>query len=176
MTFVFLFAALVVALVVALVHLQVSSWSLSRCSWEELVSRIQPVRREGITQVALEYLNPIKSQLGMEPNEIWERVGGAEGLAAMRANAEILIALAAYAQRWNFHESAIVAERMRHDGLALRRATARATPRLFFSYNTVRVPFYVHEAASSYYLMRARLLALYETSHVARYPTLAAAL
>jgi hypothetical protein len=40
----------------------------------------------------------------------------------------------------------------------------------------VHGPFHVQEAASAYYLMRRRLLALYETSHVGRYSRLAAAL
>ena len=35
------------------------------------------------------------------------------------------------------------------------------------------IPFHLHEAASSYYLMRQRLLALYQTSHSGLYPRLA---
>jgi hypothetical protein len=35
------------------------------------------------------------------------------------------------------------------------------------------IPFHLHEAASSYYLMRQRLLALYQTSHAGLYPRLA---
>ena len=38
------------------------------------------------------------------------------------------------------------------------------------------VALHVQEAASAYYLMRARLLALYETSHAGRYPALSAVL
>ena len=37
-------------------------------------------------------------------------------------------------------------------------------------------PFHLQEATSAYYLMRERLLALYETSHAGRYERLAAAL
>jgi hypothetical protein len=37
-------------------------------------------------------------------------------------------------------------------------------------------PFHLHEAASAYFLMRQRLLALYETSHMGLHPRLAAAL
>ena len=39
----------------------------------------------------------------------------------------------------------------------------------------VSVPFHLQEAASAYYLMRERLLALYETSHIALLPQLAQA-
>ena len=103
-------------------------------------------------------------------------IGEAEGLKRMHANAEVLIALAGYAQRWNFHESVIVAERMRQDGLALRRAVHLTTFSMIFGYARHRSPFYLQQAASSYDLMRERLLALYETSHAGRYSALAAAL
>ena len=149
---------------------------LSRLSWEDLIAKLQPVETAGITAVAIEYLYPVKSQLGMEPNDVWDRIGGTDGVARMRANADVLIALAAFAQRWNFHEGMIVTERMRHDGLAMRRATRHITVSLVLGFGKVRGPFYVHEAVSSYYLMRQRLLALYETSHQGRYPQLQAAL
>ena len=61
----------------------------------------------------------------MEPSEIWESLGGYEGLTKMRENAEIMLALAAYAQRWNFTEAVIVTERMRLDAALLRRAVRR---------------------------------------------------
>ncbi len=95
----------------------------------------------------------------------------------MQANADVLIALAAFAQQWNFHESVIVAERMRRDGLALRRAASKLYFGLLLgSYGRRRGPFCVQEIASSYYLMRQRFLALYETSHAGRHSRLSNAL
>ena len=173
---VLLLAAAAGFLVIGLWRSQNTARSLSRLSWEELVARLAPVGGDGITAVALEYLQPAKGQLGMEPGELWTQMGGSEGLARMRANAEVLIALAAFAQRWNFHEGVIVAERMRHDGMALRRAARGVTLGVRWGIGKARGAFYLHEAASAYYLMRQRLLALYETSHAGRYPALAAAL
>ena len=163
-------------LVFALYRTQRTASRVSKASWEELVTLLQPVGRDAITAVALEYLQPAKGQLGMEPSELWAKIGGTEGLARMRSNAAVLIALAAYAQRWNFHEGVIVAERMRHDGVALRRAAFGITLGLSWGFGKARGAFYVHEAASAYYLMQQRLLALYETSHAGRYPLLAEAL
>lgn len=174
MSFLASFAGVSLLLCVVAFYSYNKATRLSRSSWEDLVVMLEPVESDGITAVALEYLNPPRFQLGMEPNDIWKTIGGVEGLTRMRANADVLIALAAYTQRWNFEEATIVAERMRHDGLALRRAARRITVGLMFG--SVRGPFYVHEAASSYYLMRLRLLALYERSHVGRYSQLAAAL
>jgi hypothetical protein len=126
--------------------------------------------------VAVEYLNPGKLQIESEPDDSWNMIGRAEGLSRMRANSDVLIALATYAQRWNLDEGLVVAERMRRDGMALRRAVVGIGLGMTCGYGKRRVSSYVHEAASAYYLMRLRLLALYETSHAGRYPILAAAL
>ena len=149
---------------------------LSSVDWNALVGHLGAVPTNGITTIALEYLHPSKGQIGLQTEDLWQLVGGSEGLAQMRANANILLALAGYAQQWNFEESVIVAERMRHDALTLRRATTRIALGILFNYGKTRGPFYVQEAASAYYLMRVRLLALYESSHAGRYPDLSAAL
>ena len=94
----------------------------------------------------------------------------------MRANADVLIALAAHAQEWSPEEGVIVAERMRRDGLALRRAVVGLGLGMTCGYGKGRAASYISEAASAYYLMRLRLLALYQTTHAARYPSLAAVL
>jgi len=130
--------------------------------------------------VAIDYLTPHRGQIDMEPKQIWESLGGFEGLKRMRQNAEIMLALAAYAQQWNFEEAVIVTERMRMDAASLRRAVRRVElgmlPGQLLPRFSITLPLNAQEASSSYYLMRQRLLALYETSHVCRYPALAAAL
>lgn len=176
MSFLVLFGMTIVFVGFPLVRTRIRVSRLARLSWEELVAKLEPVAVAGISTVARDYLQPVKGQISIEPNSLWTMIGEADGMRRMSANAEILIALAGYAQRWNFHESVIVAERMRRDGLALRRATMRLSFASALGYGHVRGPFNVQEAASAYYLMRQRLLALYETSHAGRYPHLAAAL
>jgi hypothetical protein len=94
----------------------------------------------------------------------------------MKQNADVMIALAAYASRWNMVEASIVAERMRQDGIMLRRALFRVNLDSMLHRRPIRFPFYLHQAASSYYLMLRRLLCLYEANHAGLYPRLAAAL
>jgi hypothetical protein len=175
MTFLVLFAAAIFLIGFAFVRTHLKSSRLSRLSWEELVSMLEPLPADGIASVAIEYLHPAKGQIGIETDQLWTLIGGADGLQRMRSNADILIALAGYAQRWNFNESVIVAERMRRDALLLKRATFRLGLDLALGQGKIRGAFNVQEAASAYYLMRQRLLALYETSHVGRYSYLAAA-
>ena len=164
------------SLVGVLLHAHLRRRRLAAVDWNGLIGRLGSVQTDGITTIALEYLQPSKGQIGLQTDDLWRLVGGSEGLTRMRANADILLALAGYAQQWNFEESVIVAERMRHDALTLRRATFRIALGIIFNYGKVRGPFYVQEAASAYYLMRVRLLALYESSHAGRYPDLSAAL
>jgi hypothetical protein len=171
-----LLAAVFVGLFLGLFRNHVSATQLASLNWEDLISRLEPVESEGIAAMAVEHLHPGTSQLGTETDDMWKMIGGAKGLARMRANADVLIALAALAQEWSPEEGVIVAERMRRDGLALRRAVVGIGLGMTCGYGKRRAASYIHEAASAYYLMRLRLLALYEASHAARYPSLAAAL
>jgi hypothetical protein len=148
--------------------------------WKELVAGLNRLNVVELSVVAVDYLTPHRGQIDIEPNQIWTNLGGYEGLKKMRENAEIMIALAAYAQRWNFDEAVIVTERMRHDAVTLRRAIRRVElgmipGRLLLRFKFT-LPLYAQEASSAYYLMRQRLLSLYETSHAGRYSLLAASL
>jgi hypothetical protein len=157
----------------ALLHSYISANRLARCSWEQLLAQLHRIETDGITAVAMDHLAPGKNQLTLQPEDMWNLLGGLEGLQRMRENGRILIALASYVERWNYEEGVIIAERMRRDGLQLRRSVTRIMLETFLGMKQVRIPFYLHEAASSYYLMRQRLLALYQTNHAGLYPRLA---
>lgn len=149
-------------------------------NWNDLVARIQQVDFAKIALVAQDYLNPQRGQIDMEPVEMWDLIGGFEGISRMRENVDVLLALAAYAQRWNYDESVIVYHRMRSDAAMMRRAAFRlrlgmTRMRILRSFQ-LRVPFRLYETVAAYYLMRQRLLTLYETSHAGLYPALAASL
>lgn len=156
-----------------------AAWQLCQHDWNDLLSKLQPLSVVTVTAIGDKYLNPTPPQLGPKPIDIWRSLGGLEGIRRMRRNARILIALAAYSQRWNFTESVIVKERMRQDALRLQRATLQVILRTVFrtSRNAGVLPgravFYLHESVGTYHLMTKRLLALYRTSHAGLYPRLA---
>jgi hypothetical protein len=141
------------------------------------VSQLKRIEFERITSVARDYLEPRQGQISLEPAEMWLMLGGREGLRRMRENAKLMLLLAAHTQQWNFDEGVIVTERMRRDALRLYHAIRRIEFALAFHFVVRRsanlIPFHLHEAASSYYLMRQRLMALYQTSHAGLYPRLA---
>ncbi|HEX3436638.1 MAG TPA: hypothetical protein VHT24_07705 [Pseudacidobacterium sp.] len=171
-----LLLAFVVLLAAGLVYMQISAQRLRSASWEDLIAKLQPMHARGLEMVALDNLQPKPNQLKLEPEHLWGLIGGTEGLRRMRNNADLLIELAAYVQRWNFEEGVIVTERMRHDAVQLKRAVFRIRMEMLLHRSQLRTPFYIHQAASAYYLMTKRLLALYETSHGGLLPVLAGAM
>lgn len=173
---IFLLISFLVLLAAGLVYSQISASRLRSITWEDLLSRMQPMHSRGLEIVALDNLQPRANQLQLEPEHLWGLIGGKEGLRRMRTNVDLLIALAAYVQRWNFEEGVIVTERMRHDAVQLKRAILRLRFEMIVRRSQLHTPFYIHQAASAYYLMTRRLLALYETSHAGLLPRLAEAL
>jgi len=162
--------------VIALVYAQARSRKLLSKDWQALVASIEHMHMRGLEMVALDHLEPQKNQLRLEPDEIWGLVGGKEGLRRMEHNADLMIALAAYVRNWNHDQAIIVAERIRHDSVQLKRAVRHIRWNLHLRRGQLRIPFYVHQAAAAYYLMTKRLLSLYETNQYMLYPVLAEAL
>jgi hypothetical protein len=165
-------ASTISAIVVSTVQYQSHIHRLRSATWEELITKLQAVPRKGLETVALDTLQPKVNQLQLEPPDMWQLLGGIKGLQRMKENAQILIALAAYVQRWNYTEATIVAERMRMDAVHLKRAVFHIQVEMLLHSKWMRMPFYVHEAAASYYLMTQRLFALYESSHAGLLPRL----
>ena len=176
----FVFGAILCVFAGAVLADRRASRKIALLDWNDLVAALYRLDMVELSAVAMDYLAPHRGQIDLEPKEIWESLGCYEGLKRMRENAEIMLALAAYAQRWNFEEAVIVTERMRLDAASLRRAIRRVElgmiPTSLLRHFRLTLPLHAQEASSAYYLMRQRLLALYETSHVSRYPALAAAL
>jgi hypothetical protein len=172
-----LLGAVVGCLLAAAVKSQLSAIRVDRRSWQDLVSQLKRIEFERVTSVARDYLEPREGQISLEPTDMWLMLGGREGLRCMRENAKLMVLLAAHAQQWNFDEGVIVTERMRRDAIRLRSSIRRIEFALKFHIvmrrSATLIPFHLHEAASAYYLMRQRLLALYQTSHSGLYPRLA---
>jgi len=172
-----LLGVVALALVGAALWSQFSTMRVDQRSWVDLVSALKPIEFDHIRSVARDYLDPRGGQISLEPPELWLMLGGKEGLRRMRENAKLMLALAALAQQWNFDEGVIVTERIRRDALRLRKSVRRVEMALTFHsvmrHSATLIPFHLHEAASAYYLIRQRLLALYQTSHAGLYPRLA---
>jgi hypothetical protein len=145
-------------------------------TWNALLARLEPLNFADLEQIAKAYLEPRGNQLELQPQAMWRLLGGADGLPRLRRNAEVMLDLAIFVQRWNFEDATVVAEIMRRDAARLQKAITQIEMAMLLRRQSVRIPFYIHEASAAYYLMRQRLLALYETSHVGLLPRLTEAL
>lgn len=147
-----------------------------KTTWNGLLARLEPLNFADLERIAKAYLEPRGNQLELQPQAMWRLLGGADGLPRLRRNAEVMIDLAVFVQRWNFEDATVVAEIMRRDAARLQKAITQIEMAMLLRRGNLRIPFYIHEASAAYYLMRQRLLALYETSHAGLLPRLAQAL
>jgi hypothetical protein len=150
---------------------------LRNSEWADLVQQLERVPRIALEKIALDHLRPEGNQTKIEPGEMWIMVGGIEGLRRMRHNADLIIALAAYVRRWNYTEAVIVSERVRHDSFVLKQALFQIQLEILWQFlfhkRQMRSPFYIHQITSAYYLMRQRVLMLYQYHQYILYPRLA---
>ena len=79
MSFLVLIGFLFAVLVFAILRTRRKASKLSRLSWEDLVARLKPVPVNGISTIAVDYLQPTKGQIDIETNELWAMIGGLEG-------------------------------------------------------------------------------------------------
>jgi hypothetical protein len=149
--------------------------ALGKRSWQTILALVEPVDVAGLRRISDNFLHPDKEQLLLEPHQMWAIVGGLEGVARLRSNAAALLDLAVYAEGWNRVESRVIAEMIRRDAVRVRKAVWRIQLSFLFQREVARTPFHLQEAVSAYYLMRCRLLALYENTHVGLLPHLAEA-
>lgn len=145
-------------------------------TWDEVFAQLEPVNYEALRLIANCYLQPDKDQLRIEPDQMWEMVGGLEGIGRLKANAAVMLDLAVFAERWNGDQGPVVSEMIRRDAVRLNRAVTRIELTLLFRLGFLRAPFDLQEASASYFLLRNRLLGLYYNSHIGLLPRLEAAL
>jgi hypothetical protein len=159
----------VVFLSIGFVVTQISVVRYSSASWKELVESLREVDMEGIESVAQEYLRPEEEQQKRSEGEKLTVIGGTDGLAKMRHNVDVMIAIAARAQgRDDPNGAGETLELMRRDANKVKSAIVGQGIGRTLGYGKHRVGSYVTEAAASYYLMIQRLLAIYERGHAIR--------
>jgi hypothetical protein len=139
-------------------------------SWGHLFASLTWIDRNNIAQVALDLVDESGRPRGsdeaatLEPAQLWELIGGLEGLKVLERNSEVLIELAFYVQQW-YPEALTVAERLRLDARELKWHVARLKGAAQNGNLQISFPFYAQRAVVSYYLMTRRLLSLYEAGN-----------
>jgi hypothetical protein len=142
----------------------------SPASFENLFSQLKWIDRNNIAQVALDLVDPSgrprveEAAATMEPSQLWNLIGGLDGLEILEQNSEVLIALAFYVQQW-YPEALPVAERLRLDARELKWHVARLQGAAQKGNLQISFPFYAQRAVVTYYVMTRRVLGLYEAAN-----------
>jgi hypothetical protein len=153
----------------------------SRNGWEELLARLTAVDREGIRQIARDLIDESgqrrtdEQAMELEPDRIWDLIGGLRGLEALEKNSHILIEMATYIHQW-YPEALAVAEELRLNCREIEWHVSRL--KMAAQGGTLEGWFanYAQNATASYYLMTQRVIALYERGSVQLLPDIQRAL
>ena len=140
-------------------------------SWEDLFTKLTWIDRNNIAQVALDLVD-VNGQpkidedaASLEPSQLWNLIGGLDGLEVLERNSEVLIDLAFYVQQW-YPEALPIAERLRLDARELKWHVARLRGAAERGNLQISFPFYAQRAVAKYYVMTRRLLSLYEAANL----------
>ena len=76
---------------------------------------------------------------------MWDMVGGIEGIRRLKANAQVMLELAVFAESWNEEQGPIISEMIRRDAIRLNKAVVRIQLSLLFRVPFIRAPFHLQE-------------------------------
>ena len=144
----------------------------SHTSWENLLTRLKPLDRSSLEEIALDIVEPSgdprhdEASALLEPSDIWQRIGGWQGLEALEQNCSVLIDLAFYVQQW-YPEAISVTEQLRLNAREIEGHIKRLKMAEKSGKLDTFIPMYAQRAIATYYLMTCRVLSLYEQSNMA---------
>jgi hypothetical protein len=171
MPFLFLAGSLVVVLIgLGLYYF----WKIrvsSNQEWEALLGGLVEINREGLDRVALDTIEPIgrrrTDELAreLEPEQIWDLLGGIEGIEKLESNSRIIVQMADYLQR-SYPNAADVAATLRSQAAELTWQVERL--RMAVNQGTIEfhVTTYAPNVAIAYYLMEQRLQILLRIANI----------
>jgi hypothetical protein len=154
-----------------------ASRKLRSKTWEELVAMLQPVPWDGLEQVARQDL-VYSDNTQMTAQQMFDRMGGWDGLGAMHHNARVLSAILNYAERLNEEETARIKQDLEQEIWMIRVTAVLIAVDLLIP--AVR-PFLepeqlVRRTAKAYYRSRNGVLSLYASCQASQMGELLAAM
>jgi len=138
-------------------------------SWESIIARLRSNTEFGFDEVAERYL--YSEGIKATPQDIWQRIDGANGLWAMYTNAGVLMQLADYAAE---HGGGAVPEELieslRSDAFQIRTAVMMALLKYAFYRSGVAASINAHRAAAAYSAMLAHMTTLFQEHSALFFP------
>jgi hypothetical protein len=139
----------------------------ARVRWEDLLQRLIAIDHDGVDRVALDAIEPSGERRSdrlareLDPDRIWELLGGLEGVERLESNSRVLVEMAAFLRR-SYPEAAEVAENLRLQARELEMHVARLRMAAEQGSLEFHINAYAQNAAIGYYLMEQQLQSLCE--------------
>jgi hypothetical protein len=136
-----------------------------------MLGKLTAIDRDEVDAVALDAIEPSgqrrtdRRARELEPDEIWKRLGGLDGVKRLESNSRVLVEMASYLQR-TYPDGAAVAEELRLQAKELELYVGRLRMADEQGSLEFHIPTYAQNAAIAYYLMEQRLLALCQRANV----------
>jgi hypothetical protein len=139
--------------------------------WEDLLRQLVPIDRNRIAAIALDAVDlsgaprSDPDACNLDSSEIWNLLGGLEGLQALDRNCAVLVELAAYLQRW-YPEALAVAEQLRLNAREIQWHLERLEGAALTGNLQTSFADYAQRAVVAYYRMTHDLLELYSRASI----------
>ena len=160
--FLFLVGAFVSTLIGVAIHYIMRARRASRNAWKILLGRLRHIDRDQFAAVALDLLDEQEGeQSQLDPDRIFDMIGGMNGLTALEENCDVLIDLATYVQRW-YPDALQLSEELRLNAREIKWHIGRLRGASQTGHLREQFPQYAQRAVATYYLMTRSLLVLYE--------------
>ena len=149
----------------------------ARAGGEDLLKRLIAIDHNGVDTVALDAIESSGKRRTdalareLDPDRIWQLLGGLGGVERLEANSRILVDMAAYLQR-SYPEAAAVAEELRLQAKELEWHVGRLRMAAEQGSLEFHISTYAQNTAIAYYLMEQRLQALCQQTNVRSFRTL----
>jgi hypothetical protein len=136
-----------------------------------LLGKLRQIDRERFAAVALDLLDEQDTRQQIEPDQIFDMIGGMDGLDALEQNCDVLIDMATYVQKW-YPEALALAEDLRLNSREIKWHIGRLRGASQTGHLYEQFPQYAQRAVATYYLMTRSLLVLYEGVHLPEFAEL----
>jgi hypothetical protein len=158
--FLFIVGAFVSTLIGIALYFIMRARRASKNAWRIMLGRLRQIDREKFAEVALDLLDD-REEPHLEPDRIFEMIGGMNGLDALEENCDVLIDLATYVQRW-YPDALQLSEELRLNAREIKWHIGRLRGASATGHLREQFPVYAQRAVATYYLMTRSLLVLYE--------------
>ena len=137
--------------------------------WDQLLARLVPIDHHSLQRIAGDAgADPEleSSEIdALDPEEVWQLLGGMRGIDVMEKNCSVLVDLVFYVQQW-YPEALLIAEQLRLNAREVEWHIGRIRAAAKSGRQPAATAEYLQQAVAIYYRMTCEVLALYEQANL----------